>query len=80
MPAITVKNIPQDLYECLKQSAEAHRRSINSEIIVCIEQAVRYRKVDPQAMIATARQLREKTTGYRITDDAFTQAKEAGRS
>ena len=79
MPAITVKNIPQDLYERLKESAEAHRRSINSEIIVCIEQAVGYRKVDPGAMIAAARQLREKTTGYEITDEAFSQAKEAGR-
>ncbi|MFV1922255.1 MAG: FitA-like ribbon-helix-helix domain-containing protein [Methylotenera sp.] len=31
MPAITVKSIPDNLYSQLKQSAEAHHRSINSE-------------------------------------------------
>ena len=30
----TIKNIPQNLYEKLKQSAEINRRSINSEIII----------------------------------------------
>jgi hypothetical protein len=29
MPTVTVKNIPSDLYEKLKQSAEVNRRSIN---------------------------------------------------
>ena len=37
MPTITVRNIPTDLYEWLKQSAEANRRSINSEIIILKE-------------------------------------------
>jgi len=69
MPTITVKNIPADLYERLKQSAQAHRRTINSETIVCIERAVGRQEVDLEATIARARKLREKTKGYRITDD-----------
>jgi plasmid stability protein len=32
MPALTVKNIPDDLYDHLKVSAKAHHRSINSEL------------------------------------------------
>ena len=36
MPSITVKNVPADLYERLKQSAQANCRSINAEILVCI--------------------------------------------
>ena len=79
MPTITVKNVPTDLYERLKQSAEANRRSINSEVIVCIERAVRSRKIHPEAILARARKLREKTEGYLITDDEFTEAKVAGR-
>jgi plasmid stability protein len=79
MATITVKNIPTDLYERLKQSAEANRRSINSEVIVCIERAVRSRKIHPEATLARARELREKTGDYLITDDEFTQAKIAGR-
>ncbi len=79
MPTITLKNIPADLYEKLKQSAERNHRSINSEIIVCIEQAVGSRAVDPDVFLARARQLREKTAGYTITDDEINQAKRAGR-
>jgi plasmid stability protein len=79
MATITVKNIPDDLYERLKQSAQTNRRSINSEIIVCIERAVDQSKIDPEAAIARARQLREKSARYPITDNEFTQAKEDGR-
>ena len=79
MPTITVKNIPADVYERLKQSAEANRRSINSEVIVCIERAVRSHRIRPEEMLARARKLREKTGDYLITDDEFTQAKIAGR-
>ena len=79
MPTITVKNIPADLYERLKQSAQAHRRSINSEIIVCIEQAVSPQRVDPEQVIFRARQLREATTAYRITDEEMNAAKADGR-
>lgn len=38
MANVTVKNIPDDLYEQLKQAAEAHHRSVNSELIHCLEQ------------------------------------------
>jgi hypothetical protein len=79
MPTITVKNIPADLYERLKQSAEVNHRSINSEIIVCIERAVRSRKINPETVLARAHKLREKTLDHPITDDDFTQAKVIGR-
>ena len=79
MPTITVKNIPEALYEQLKQSARAHRRSINSEILVCIERAVSPQRVDAEVRIARARQLRERSAAYYITDDEIAQAKAAGR-
>ena len=37
---LTLKNIPDAVYERLKLSAEAHRRSMNSEAIVCLEQVL----------------------------------------
>lgn len=79
MPTITVKNIPSTLYEHLKQSAEANRRSINSEIIICIERTVRSSRLSPEATLARARKLREKTIGHPISDIDFTQVKMAGR-
>ena len=79
MYSITVKNIPADIYENLKRSAKANRRSINSEIIVIIEAAVQSKKIAPEEFLPRARQIRAKTAEYIITDDEFTKAKEAGR-
>ena len=79
MPTITLKNIPPDLYERLKESAAANRRSINSEVITHIERGVRGRKVDPEALIARARELRRLTSRRPITDAEFTTAKRTGR-
>ena len=79
MPTITVKNIPEDLYERLKESARAHRRSINSEVIVCIEKAIGTNKIDVEAEIADARELREKIGDYDLTDDDLKQFKSEGR-
>ena len=79
MPTITVKNIPPDVYELLKQSAVANRRSINSEIITYIERGVLGRRVDPEALLVRARQLRQKTKRHPLTDREFSAAKLAGR-
>jgi plasmid stability protein len=80
MPTLTVKNIPPDLYERLKALAQAHQRSINSEVIACLEQSVYSRRLDPDTLLASARSLREKTGPYAISDQEFDQAKRAGRS
>lgn len=36
MASLTIKNIPDKLYQQLKHAANTHHRSINSELIVCI--------------------------------------------
>jgi len=80
MPTITVKNIPPELYTRLKQAAQANHRSINSEIIACIERVVSSQPLDASAILYKARSLREKTASYVITDEEFNQAKDTGRS
>jgi len=79
MATFTVKNIPPNLYEKLKKSAEINRRSINSEIIVCIEKAVRSQTIDSEKVLTKARKLRSLTQAVPITDDELTLAKEYGR-
>ena len=79
MPTITVKNIPPELYEALKRAAVSSHRSLNSEIIACIERAVRSQPVDPEALLASARRLRARTAAHPISDQEFTQAKSQGR-
>lgn len=36
----TIKGMPDGLYRRLKTRAAAHRRSLNSEIVGCLEQSV----------------------------------------
>ena len=79
MANITVKNIPTELYEQLKTRAEVNRRSINNEIIYCIELAVRSTRPEPGVMLESARSIREKTRAYTTNDEEFTQAKRTGR-
>jgi hypothetical protein len=79
MRAFTVKSIPDDLYELLTHSAELNHRSINSEIIVCIERTLRPRRLDPETVLARARRLREATAGYAMSDEEFFAATAEGR-
>ena len=80
MRAITVKNIPDNLYQRLKQSATENRRSINSEILVCIEQTVQSQKHEGvNDILARARKMRQKTGGPMLTDRKFNEMKTAGR-
>jgi len=58
MTAITVKNIPDTLYERLKTVAKEHRRSVNSEIIVRLQRSLEPNRVDVEGLLAKARELR----------------------
>lgn len=67
---LTLKNIPDDVYERLKAAAEAHHRSLNSEAIVCLETVLMPTKMAPGERLARARQLRAGlgTTKFRARD------------
>jgi plasmid stability protein len=59
MPAtLTLKNIPDDVYDRLKLSAQAHRRGMNSEVIVCLESALLPARLSPNERLARARESR----------------------
>jgi antitoxin FitA len=55
---LTLKNIPDSVYQRLKAAAELHRRSMNSEAIVCLEAALLPARVAPTERLARARELR----------------------
>ena len=55
---LTLKNIPDIVYNRLKLSAQAHRRSMNSEALVCLEAVLLPAKVTPAERLARARELR----------------------
>jgi len=63
MPSITIKNIPDDVYDRIKQRATENRRSINSEIIECLDQITHSSQVNSDIVRYEARQLRESIKG-----------------
>ena len=55
---LTLKNIPDAVYDRLKLAAALHRRSLNSEVIVCLEAVLLPTRMPPDERIARARELR----------------------
>ncbi len=79
MKTVTVKNIPDEVYECLQRSADINRRSVNSEIIVCIERQVSSQRRDVDDIVQRARALRSLTSATPVTQNWFDEAKREGR-
>jgi plasmid stability protein len=76
---ITVKNIPQDLYEKIKRRADLNHRSINREIIAIFEEVLAVRRINPEDILISARELRERTRGIVLTQEFIDRAKKEGR-
>ena len=80
MPAtITLKNIPDDLYQRLKQTVDAHHRSINSEVIVCLERVLLPARLTANERLARARQLRSSLKPDNFKANEIAKAIEQGR-
>jgi plasmid stability protein len=82
MATLTIKNVPEKLHRRLKQSAAEHRRSVNGEVIACLERQLMSRRVDPEEFLEEVRQLRERLaakTGIFVTDKDLREAKNWGR-
>jgi plasmid stability protein len=75
MATLTIKNIPDEVYVQLKQRAARHRRSVNSEIIVCLETVLGRRAVDPATFLTSVRALRENISTVFVTDEDLRAAK-----
>lgn len=54
MHSLTIRGIPADLYRLLKGRAAKHRRSINQEVLACLEQALGGARLDPAELLARA--------------------------
>jgi len=79
MPTLTIKGMPDHLYRRLKERAAAHRRSLNSEILVALEQAASAPSPDAQTLLARADALRATLRTPRLTDARLRSAKKTGR-
>jgi len=79
MPALTIKNMPDELYQKLKDAAHAHRRSINSELIYCLETVLNPRMVTPAERLQRARSLRQQVPAGKVSPADIEDAIDLGR-
>ena len=76
---LTLKNIPDAVYQRLKLSAEIHRRSLNSEAIVCLESVLPPARLMSGERLARARQLRAALPQGKFRARDIDAAKREGR-
>lgn len=60
MPAITLKNLPPDLHKRLKQAAKQHHRSLQGEVIACLEHYMQRSTKPKNELLKDAARLRAK--------------------
>lgn len=67
---ITLKNVPDDVYDRLKTAAASHRRSINGQAIVCLDTALRAAPLSTADRLDSVRAIRASlpTRGFRARD------------
>lgn len=78
MKKITIRNIPDNIYNKLKKRAELSHRSLNSEIIVCLEELIFSNKSEVNKILEESEQIR-KRLNFNISLDEIDSAKQSGR-
>ena len=76
---LTLKNIPDEVYERLKEAADMHRRSLNSEAIVCLESVLLPGRVAPGERLARIRALRSRLRSAKFKAKDIDALKREGR-
>ncbi|MEM6447306.1 MAG: Arc family DNA-binding protein [Cyanobacteria bacterium P01_D01_bin.123] len=79
MANLTLKNIPDALYEHLKETAHLNHRSLNSETIACLEKVLMPQRLTADEKLSIARSLRNQVKVETIDADEITDAKNSGR-
>jgi hypothetical protein len=78
MASITVRDIPDDIYGAIAEAAELNHRSINKEIIACLERSFRVSRLSVEEELRDLEELR-KSLGPDFTWGDFDAAKKWGR-
>ncbi len=79
MPAITLKNIPDDLYTKIKKSAEINFRSINSEILFRLKSSISHKKPEVDYLLSQIHAINQNLQIPILNDNLINKAKNEGR-
>ena len=77
MPSITIKDIPSTLHQRLIDAAARHRRSLQNEVVACLERYVDQIPKPKAELLAEATALRDRLPS--VDHDLVDQFKCAGR-
>ena len=77
MASITIKDVPKALHERLKRAAVRNHRSLDSEIIVCLERALEQPAPSKAELMEAAAVLRKKLP--RVDHQQIEEYKPLGR-
>jgi plasmid stability protein len=80
MANLTIKNVPKSVLRRLKARAALHRRSLNLEVIACLESLVQSARVDIDALLVRVREIRRTPARSQLTDRVLARLKAAGRA
>ena len=75
---ITIKGIPDDVYQKLKLQAEKNHRSVNSEVIMTLKNSLQSKRPDPEVLIDRARKLKKRARGS-LSIEEIQEAIDQGR-
>lgn len=78
--SITLKGIPDDVYERLRASASANHRSLNSEVIACIEATLMTKRASVPDQLAAIRAIRSRLPKGTFKHDDVDRFKRQGRA
>lgn len=80
MRTITLKSVPDALYDTLKEAARQNRRSLNQETLRRIEQSVGTQpQRDPEAILRSIHEMQQTIQLPALTDEFINAAKRMGR-
>ncbi len=78
MPSITIKNIPDKIYKELKIKAAQNKRSLNNEVLFCLESYLDNRMIDVEELIKEVKKIRAGILN-KISNKEVIKAKKSGR-
>ena len=78
MVTFTLKNIPNTLHRQLKKQARVHHRSLNSEMLACLEKVAESAAVNIDALLKHAYSVRQQISGH-LTNKELRSLKDKGR-
>jgi len=78
MATLTLRNVPDELYESLKADAKRNRRSLNQEAIARLQHAVAGPRTSEE-MFAIIRRAHERAPGLSLTPEEIDAAINEGR-